>query len=148
MVDTKTFTPADADFAERVRANFARQKFMETIGAKLSKVLPGEVQIELPYNSDLTQQHGYLHAGVVTAIVDSACGYAAMSLTPAGTEVLSVEFKINLLSPAIGETMLAIARVVRAGRNLSVCMGDVYAVSEGKQKIVATMLATMMTLAR
>ncbi len=140
------FVPSDTDFEARVRASFARQRVMETIGARLTRVAPGEVDIELPFREDLTQQHGYLHAGVVTTVVDSACGYAAMSLTPPGGEVLSVEFKINLLSPATGESLVARASVKRAGRNITVCVGDAFAVNEGREKLVATMLATMMTV--
>ena len=142
----KTFEAPDPDFETRVRASFARQTFMETIGARLSRVAPGEVEIELPFRADLAQQHGYLHAGIVTAIVDTACGYAALTLTPAGAEVLSVEFKINLMSPARGELMRARACVVRAGRNITVCTGDVFALDAGREKAVATMLATMMTI--
>jgi uncharacterized protein (TIGR00369 family) len=140
------FTPQDENFEARVRASFARQRLMETFGARLTRVSAGEVEIELPFRADLTQQHGYLHAGVVTSIVDSACGYAAMSLTPAGADVLSVEYKINLFSPARGERMIARGRVVRSGRNLTVCLGEVLAVSDGQEKSVATMLATMMTM--
>ena len=140
------FTPSDTDFEARVRRSFARQRVMETIGARLTRVAPGEVDIELPFREDLTQQHGYLHAGVVAAVVDSACGYAALSLAPAGAEVLSIEFKLNLLSPAAGESFAARARVVRAGRNVTVCSGDLYARAGGGEKIVATMLGTMMTV--
>ena len=140
------FAAQDENFEARVRASFARQRLMETIGATLTRVYAGEVEIELPFRADLTQQHGYLHAGVVTSIVDSACGYAALSLTPAGAEVLSVEYKINLLSPAKGEQMIARGRVIRSGRNLTVCLGDVFAINDGEEKLVATMLATMMTL--
>jgi uncharacterized protein (TIGR00369 family) len=129
-----------------VRASFARQRVMETIGARLSRVAPGEVEIELPFREDLTQQHGYLHAGIVAAVVDSACGYAALSLAPAGAEVLSIEFKLNLLSPARGERFVARARVKRAGRNVTVCAGDLYALEGASEKTVATMLATMMTV--
>jgi uncharacterized protein (TIGR00369 family) len=138
------FTPQDTDFEARVRASFARQRVMETIGARLTRVAPGEVEIELPFREDLTQQHGYLHAGVVAAVVDSACGYAAMSLAPAGAEVLSIEFKLNLLSPARGRRFLARASVKRAGRNITVCTGDLYAHEGSSEKTVATMLATMM----
>ena len=138
------FTPQDTDFEARVRASFARQRVMETIGARLARVAPGEVEIELRFREDLTQQHGYLHAGVVAAVVDSACGYAAMSLAPAGAEVLSIEFKLNLLSPARGERFVARARVKRAGRNVTVCTGDLYAHEGSSEKTVATMLATMM----
>src|SRR5687768_15464478 len=138
--------PLDPNYEARVRASFERQRVMETIGARLTSVMPGEVEIELPFRHDLTQQHGYLHAGVVTTVVDSACGYAAMSLTPPGGEVLSVEFKINLLSPATGDRLIARASVKRAGRNITVCVGDAFAVEAGREKLVATMLATMMTV--
>ena len=138
------FTPQDTDFEARVRASFARQRVMETIGARLTRVAPGEVEIELHFREDLTQQHGYLHAGVVAAVVDSACGYAAMSLAPAGAEVLSIEFKLNLLSPARGASFVARASVKRAGRNVTVCTGDLYAREGSSEKTVATMLATMM----
>ena len=140
------FDPQDPDYEARVRESFARQAAMATIGARLLRVAPGEVHVELPFRQDLTQQHGYLHAGMVTAVVDSACGYAAMTLTPPGGEVLSVEFKINLLSPAAGERFVARARVVRAGRNITVCAGDAFALKEGGEKLVATMLATMMNV--
>jgi uncharacterized protein (TIGR00369 family) len=141
------FAPQDTDFEARVRESFARQRVMGTIGARLARVAPGEVEIELPFREDLTQQHGYLHAGIVAAVVDSACGYAAMSLAPAGSEILSIEFKLNLLSPARGASFVARARVKRAGRNITVCTGDLYALDEGaSEKTVATMLATMMTV--
>lgn len=131
---------------ERVRASFARQKAMEMIGAKLVRVEPGEVEIELPFREDLTQQHGFIHAGVITAVVDSACGYAAYSLMPPGASVLTVEFKVNLLAPARGERFRALGKVVKAGKTISVCHGEVVAVGEQGEKLVATMSATMMTL--
>lgn len=131
-----------------MRASFARQRVMETIGAGLLKVEPGEVEIGLAFREDLTQQHGYLHAGIVAAVVDSACGYAAMSLSPAGADVLSIEFKLNLLSPADGERFVARARVKRAGRSVTVCTGDLFALKGDSEKTVATMLATMMTVSR
>lgn len=137
------FQPRDPDFAARVAASFARQQAMATVGARLARVLPGAVEIELPFRADLTQQHGYLHAGIVTAVIDSACGYAALSLMPAGVEVLSVEFKVNLLAPAQGERFVARGRVLRAGRTITVCAGDLFAVSDAQEKLVATMLATM-----
>ncbi len=140
------FVPQDTDFEARVRASFARQRVMTTIGAELTKVAPGEVDIELLFREDLTQQHGYLRAGIVAAVVDSACGYAAMSLAPVGTEVLSIEFKLNLLSPAKGARFVARAGVKRAGRNVTVCAGDLFALEGGAEKLVATMLATMMTV--
>lgn len=140
------FEPRDADFERRVRASFARQRLMETLGARLLRVAPGEVEVALGFREDLTQQHGYLHAGVVASVVDSACGYAALTLTEAGAEVLSIEFKLNLLSPARGREFVARARVKRAGRNVTVCTGDLYTSEGGPEKAVATMLATMMTV--
>ena len=140
------FRPRAPDYEARVRESFARQNLMRTIGAVLTVVGPGVVEIELPFREDLTQQHGYLHAGVVTSIADSACGYAALSLMPEGAGVLSVEYKINLLAPASGERMIARARVTRAGRTLTVCAADVFAVAGGHERLVATMLGTMMSV--
>jgi uncharacterized protein (TIGR00369 family) len=141
------FEPKDPDYERRVRESFARQRAMETFGARLLRVAPGEVEIGLAFQDGLTQQHGYLHAGVVAAAVDSACGYAALSLSEPGAEVLAVEFKLNLLSPAAGSEFVARARVVRAGRNVTVCAGDFYALKGGGlEKLVATMLGTMMTV--
>jgi uncharacterized protein (TIGR00369 family) len=134
------FTPRDPDYERRVRESFARQRAMETFGARLLRVAPGEVELGFGFKEEFTQQHGYLHAGLVTALVDTACGYAALSLTEPGAEVLSVEFKLNLLSPAAGERFAARARVVRAGRNLTVCAGDLYAQTGGREKPVATMM--------
>jgi uncharacterized protein (TIGR00369 family) len=134
----------DPEFEARVRASFARQEFMSTLGARLERVLPGEVAIALPFRADLTQQHGFLHAGVVTSVVDSACGYAALSLMEPGAAVLSVEFKVNLLAPAAGSTFLAIGRVVRAGRTLTVCAGELHAIQEERDTVVALLPGTMM----
>src|ERR1043165_3949473 len=105
----------DTDYEARIRASFARQRVMGTIGATLARVAPGEVEIELPFREDLTQQHGYLHAGIVAAVVDSACGYAALTLAPAGAEVVSIEFKLNLLAPALGEGFVGSGGGVRRG---------------------------------
>ncbi|HET9110310.1 MAG TPA: PaaI family thioesterase [Ktedonobacterales bacterium] len=140
------FEPRDPAFEQRVRESFARQRVMETMGASLLRVAPGEVDIELPFREELTQQHGFLHAGVVTTIVDSACGYAALSLMPPGVGVLTIEFKLNLLAPASGERMIARGRVMKPGRTITVSSGDVYAVQGGQEKLVATMLATIMTI--
>ena len=142
------FKPRDADYERRVRESFARQRALATFGARLLRVAPGEVEIGLPFREEFTQQHGYLHAGLTAALADTACGYAALTLTEAGAEVLSVEFKLNLLSPAAGERFVARARVVRSGRNITVCAGDLFALSDGAEKLVATMLATMMTVER
>jgi uncharacterized protein (TIGR00369 family) len=142
----KAFEPKTPRFGERVRESFARQTLMTTINAQLARVAPGIVDIELPFRDDLTQQHGYLHAGIVTSIADTACGYAALSLMPEDADVLSVEYKINLLSPARGEKFIARARVKRAGRTLTVCEAEVFAASGGEEKLVAAMLATMMAV--
>ena len=138
--------PVDDDFEARVRASFARQRVMGTIGAALTRVDPGAVEIVLPYRGDLTQQHGFIHAGVVATILDSACGYAAFSLMPADVAVLTVEYKINLLRPAQGDRLVARARVVRAGKTLTVCAGDAVAQASGRENAVATMLATVMAV--
>jgi uncharacterized protein (TIGR00369 family) len=136
----------DPEFEPRVRASFARQRFMATIGARLARVAAGEVDIELDVRDDLVQQHGFLHAGVLAAAADSACGYAALSLMPAGTAVLSVEFKINLLAPAAGDHIVARGRVIRAGKTVTVCWGDVTAYAGETERLVATMVGTMMTV--
>ena len=134
-------------FAEEIKASFAKQTIMGLIGAELSRVEPGIIEITLPYRADLAQQHGYLHAGIVTTIADSACGYAAYSLMPPESEVLSVEFKVNLMRPAKGEMFVALAEVVKSGRTLTVVRADVLGVDHtGKRELVATMLGTMMCL--
>lgn len=134
------------DVDERVRSAFARQAFMRSIGAVMTRVAAGEVAVELVPTEDLTQQHGYVHAGVVTSIADAACGFAAFTLMPHPSEVLSVEFKINLLRPAVGERFVAVGRVVKAGRTLTVTRGDVMAHRGSEENHVATMVATMMRL--
>jgi uncharacterized protein (TIGR00369 family) len=136
--------PLNPSFAEDVARNFAQQPIMSLMGARLILVEPGVVEITLPYRADLTQQHGYLHAGVVTTIADSACGYAAFTLMPAGSNVLSVEFKVNLLRPAQGAEFVTRAEVIKAGRTLSVVRADVFGVDGNKERtLVATMLGTM-----
>ena len=137
-------TPRDPDFERRVRDSFVRQRFMATLGATLDVVRAGEVHIGFAHREELTQQHGYLHAGVLAAVTDSACGYAALSLMEPGTGVLSVEFKINMLAPAAGARFVAIGRVVRAGRTITVCTGEVRA--EDGTSPVAMMQATMMAV--
>jgi uncharacterized protein (TIGR00369 family) len=128
---------------KRIKDSFARQTMMVTIGASITRVEDGEVTIELPFRSDLTQQHGFFHAGVVTMIVDTACGYAALTQMPASAAVLTVEYKVNFLSPAESEKLIARGRVLKPGRTLMVCMGEVHSKKDGKEKLVATMLATM-----
>jgi len=129
----------------RVRASFERQELMTTLGARLVRVSRGEVEIEAPFDPRLTQQHGYIHAGVITALVDSACGYSALSVAPPDAEVLTIEYKVNFLAPAQGERFLARGRVVRAGKRITVCSGDVVAITGGEEKSVAVMLATITT---
>ena len=141
-----TFEPRHPDFEARVRASFERQRVMALLGAEVQSVSPGEVVIRLPFRDDLTQQHGFLHAGVVTAIADSACGYAALSLMDAETGVLTIEYKVNLLNPAAGTYFIAVGRVAKPGRTVNVCTGDVYGHRDGTETHVATMLATMMTI--
>ncbi len=138
--------PRNPRFEQAVRDSFAAQPLMATIGARLAHVAAGEVEIRVPFRPDLTQQHGFLHAGVVTTALDSACGYAAFSLMPAGSGVLSVEFKTSLLAPAVGDELVARGRVVRAGRTITVCQGDAFMLAGGVETQVATMLATMMTV--
>ena len=135
--------PPNAEYEHRIRESFSRQQVMNLIGASLTRVEPGAIDIQLPYRADLTQQNGYLHAGMLTTIADSACGYAAYTLMPAGSDVLSVEFKVNLLRPAVGEIFIAKARVIKPGRTLTVTRCDVYGVKGEEKKLIATMLATM-----
>ena len=139
-------TPPNPFFAEDIEKSFAKQTIMSLIGAELARVEPGVVEIALPFRADLAQQHGYLHAGIVATIADSACGYAAYSLMPPNSEVLSVEFKVNLLRPAKGEHFVAVAEVVKSGRTLTVVRADVFGIDEGKRELIATMLGMMICL--
>ena len=136
----------DPDVENNVRASFERQGLMRTIGASLSAIRAGAVEISLPMREDLAQQHGLLHAAATTAILDSACGYAALTLMPADCEVMSVEFKVNLLAPAAGERFVARATVKRAGRRLTVTAGDCFAIEGETETLVATMLGTMIRI--
>jgi uncharacterized protein (TIGR00369 family) len=133
-------------FEPRVRESFGRQAFMSTIGAELASVTPGAVEIRVPFGRHLTQQNDFLHAGVIASILDSACGYAALSVAPENAEVLSVEFKVNLLAPAVGESFIARAQVKRAGKTLTVCTADAFTLNQGNEKLVATMQATIMNM--
>ncbi len=145
--DMTEFTAPDPGFARRVRASFERQTVMDLIGARLTRVEPGLVEIELPYRRDLCQQHGFFHAGVTSTIADSAGGYAGFTLFPADASVLTVEFKINLLAPADGELLRAVGRVVKPGRTLTVTEVEVYAVKDGGAKACARMAQTLICLA-
>ena len=139
--------PLNPSFAAEVASSFAQQAIMNLIGARLARVEPGVVEIELPFRADLTQQDGFLHAGVLATVADSAAGYAAHTLMPAGSRVLSIEFKVNLLRPARGDLFVARAEVLKAGRTLTVVRADVFAVRTNSEKeLVATMQGTMMCL--
>ncbi|MFN8011774.1 MAG: PaaI family thioesterase [Holophagaceae bacterium] len=140
------FTPLDPGYAARVRGSFARQGAMGLVGAELHRVEPGLVEIGLAFRPDLSQQHGFFHAGVSAMIADSAGGYAAFTLFPADASVLTVEFKLNLLAPARGERLKALGRVLRAGRTLAVCELQVFALAEGRESLCATGLQTVMRL--
>ena len=142
------FNTIDPNYEMRVRSNFEKQEVMKTIGANLVKMSPGEVVIEFSYDQSLTQQNGYIHAGVVTTVVDSACGYAAYTLMPADSDVLTIEYKVNFMAPAKGETFRSIGKVIRSGRTITVCTGDVVAIEDGKETVVATMQATMICLVK
>jgi len=133
-------------FEKRVRDNFARQPFMTTLGAEMSRVQRGAVEIRFPFAFSLTQQNQFVHAGAITTILDSACGYAALSLAAEDHDVLTVEFKVNLLAPAVGEEFFARAQVKRAGKTLTVCAADAFANKNGEEKLVATMLATIIVM--
>jgi uncharacterized protein (TIGR00369 family) len=141
---TMPFDPAAAD--RRIRESFARMQAMTTIGASVAAVREGEVEVVLPFSASLTQQHGFVHAGIVAMIVDTACGYAALTLMPADAAVLTTEFKLHLLSPAKGERFIASGRVVRPGRKLMVCLGEVFAEDGANRKQVALMTASMMVV--
>lgn len=145
-MDAARFEPQDPAFAERVRASFAKQGAMHTIGATLGEVAPGRVVIELCWQQGLTQQHGFLHAGIVATALDSACGYAASSLMPADAGILTIEFKINLLAPAKGRRFRMEGTVLKPGRTITVVEGRACALDDGREKLVATMNATMMAI--
>ena len=141
-----TFEVRDPDFERRVRDSFGRQQFMALLGATLGRVAAGEVEIDLPFSDQLEQQHGFMHAGAVTSVLDSACGYAASTLMEADAAVLSVEFKINLLEPAVGDRLVARGRVVRSGRTVTVCRAEAVAYGVDGESLVAIMTATIMTV--
>ncbi|MGE5162157.1 MAG: PaaI family thioesterase [Betaproteobacteria bacterium] len=138
--------PRNPDFEARVRASFARQNAMGLIGARMTKVAPGEVEIELPVRDDLGQQHGFVHGGIVGMIADSAGGYAAFTLMPADASVLTVEYKLNMLAPAEGDLLVARAEVLKPGRTLSVVRADVWARRGDRETRVAAMQQTLMVM--
>lgn len=141
-----TFEPRNPGFDARVRESFARQAAMRTLGATLAVVKPGQVEITLPWAESLTQQHGFLHAGMVATALDSACGYAGFTLMAADAAVLTIEFKINLLAPAQGQSFRMVGTVVKPGRTVTVCEGHAYAIDGEQEKLVATMGCTLMAV--
>ena len=140
------WVPKDSLYRQRVDDSFALQGVMQTLGARLEKLEPGAVDIGLDWDRSLTQQHGFLHAGVVSTALDSACGYAAFSLMPEDAAVLTIEFKINLLAPAKGERFRMEGRVLKPGRTITVCEGRAYALQDQKETLIATMNCTLMTV--
>jgi uncharacterized protein (TIGR00369 family) len=140
------FTARTTDYAERVADSFARQAALSTMGAELISVAPGKVVVEMPHDDRFTQQHGFIHAGVTTTVLDTACGYAAFSLMPENAGVLTIELKTNLLAPAAGEKFVFVGRVIKPGRTVTFCEGEAFALSDGTKKRIATLSATMMTV--
>ncbi len=141
-----TFTAPDPNFRTRIAESFARQTAMQTLGIRLESVEPGKVTLAMPFAAHLSQQHGFVHAGVITTGLDSACGYAAFTLMAADAAVLSIEFKVNLLAPAKGDSFVMRGEVIKPGRTITVCEGKAYALTGGSEKLIATMSATMMTV--
>ncbi|MBM3406646.1 MAG: PaaI family thioesterase [Betaproteobacteria bacterium] len=139
--------PADAQFAERIRTSFARQPAMTTIGATLVRVAPGEVEIQMPFGAHITQQHGFIHGGILGTALDSACGFASLTLMPADAGILTIEYKLNLLAPGRGEWFRFVGRVRKAGRTITLADADAIAVeASGRERLIATMTATEMTI--
>ena len=143
---TSTWQSLDPEFEAKVRERFLRQAFMQHLGAQMTAVAPGRCEIRAPYRADLTQQHGFFHAGVSGSIADSASGYAAFTLMPTQSSVLTVEYKLNLVAPAMGQWLVARAEVLRNGKTLKVCRADVFGVKDGAETLCATMLSTIMTM--
>jgi uncharacterized protein (TIGR00369 family) len=141
-----TFTVSDPNFRKRIAESFARQTAMQTLGIELESVELGKVTLAMPFAAHLSQQHGFVHAGVIATALDSACGYAAFTLMSADAAVLSIEFKVNLLAPARGESFVMHGEVIKPGRTITVCEGKAYALTGGAEKLIATMTATMMTV--
>ncbi len=140
------FTLLDPNYATRVRASFERQRIMAWIGARLTHLAPGHCEITLPHKPELTQQHGYIHGGIIGTIGDTAAGYAAYTLMPHDASVLTVEYKMNIMAPGDGELLVARGEVIRAGRSLVVARADVFAVKAGQETHCATLLQTLMTM--
>lgn len=145
-MNKQTLIPQDKNYASRVKESFARQSFMELIGAKLVDVQPGSCEIYVPYRKDLTQQHGFFHAGVIGTIADNAAGYAAYTLMATDSSVLTVEYKLNIMAPGDGELLIAKANVLKYGRTLTVCRTDIFIQKNGLEKICAVAQITLIEL--
>lgn len=140
------FEPKFIDFKRKVKESFTRQKFMELLNAKLVDVKPGFCEIHIPHNSTLTQQHGFFHAGVISTIADNSAGYASFSLMEENSSILSVEFKLNLMSPADGEVLIGRSNVIKNGKTLTICRSEVYVIKDGEEKLCAAAQSTLIEL--
>jgi len=140
------FEPKDPSYQDRVRASFGRQDVMRTLGVEIARLEPGHIELTMPFGQPFTQQHGFIHAGIITTALDSACGYAAFSLMPADAAVLTVEFKTNLLAPAKGERFVFRAEVIKPGRSLTICDAKAFAVDGSRERLIATMTGTLMAI--
>lgn len=145
-MNNNIYQPKDPNYQQKVTASFNRQVVMQTLKVSLADIQPGTIKLTMPFQESLTQQHGFLHAGIVSTVLDSACGYAAFSLMPADAAVLSIEFKVNLLAPAKGERFEAVAEVVKPGRTITVVEGRLFVLTGEERKLVATMNGTMMAV--
>ena len=148
MSDVPRFEPKNPDYRSIATDTFERQRAMRTLGISIARLEPGEVELAMAYSPELTQQNGFVHAGIITAGLDSACGIAAFTLMPRGSDILTVEFKTNLLAPARGQRFAFRAAVVKPGRTLTVCEGRAYAEQDGRETLIATMTGTLMALPR
>lgn len=140
------YKPHDKNYEEKVKKSFDKQNAMKSLGITLEEIKPGCVELKMPFKKEFTQQHGFVHAGIISTVLDSACGYAAFSLMPKEASVLSVEFKTNLLRPAHGEYFLVTGKVLKAGKSITVCQAEAYAIGKASKKLVAQMTGTMMTI--
>jgi len=140
------YSPKDPNFAERVRSSFSKQQAMRTLAVEIVRLDPGEIELAMPYNGAYTQQDGFMHAGIITTALDTACGYAAFSLMPADAAVLTVEFKTNLIAPAKGDSFSFRAHVIKSGKTLTVCDARAFALEVGKERLIATMTGTLIAI--
>ena len=148
MTAMSSFSPKNPEFRTIAADTFGRQQAMRTLGISIARLEPGEVDLAMDYSTALTQQNGFVHAGIITAGLDTACGIAAFTLMPAGSDILTVEFKTNLLAPASGERFLFRAMVVKPGRTLTFCEARAFALRDGREHLIATMTGTLMAMAR